>query len=186
MHYLILILGMIMSYANAEKHLAWKLDHYSEAKSAPTHFRFVGESTKFGFVTTSFDGFALEGEINYVQTNLLLKDVELKLVSRQIDTDNGSRNEKLWEKCLRVSIYPFILVSLKEPIDLEKDVQDLNGTMKVGDTSISLDIHIKKLGPNVFSGSSSFGLKAAGIPDPSIAIAKVKDKMDIQFKVTLP
>lgn len=170
----------------AQEKLNWNEESFTSALKAPTHFRFQGLSTKLGFITTSFDGVARVGEISFQKNGSMLEKVELQLVANKIDTNSDGRNEKMWEKCLRAEKYPQIKVVITDPIDLEKSEQAIAGMMTVAETTVGVPLMLTKKSEKVFRGKGQFSLKAAGIPDPSIAIASVADKMEIEFQVTLP
>lgn len=157
---------------------------FKEAKNASNYFMFTGESTKFGFITTSYDGYAKEGHLNYAEENGKIKNIVLELKSSKIDTDNSLRDEKMHELCLEVKKFPLIKVEIPE-IDSVKEDQKVSGTMFLRNKSIPLDVHIHKTGPHTFTGDSEFKFADTEMPDPSIAIAKIKDEFKIHFQVNL-
>ena len=67
---------------------------YKTAKSEATRLRFESKSTKLGFITTDFDGFAKKFSINYVQKANMLEQVKIKIDARSFDTNSDARNEK--------------------------------------------------------------------------------------------
>lgn len=158
---------------------------YDEAKKAPTYFKFIGESTKFGLVTTSFDGHATKGELRFDSTKDKLENIVLTVDAKGLDTDNSSRNSKMWEQSLESEKYPKITIKIKE-IKASMPEQEVDGEMLVRDTKLPLKINIIKIDDKNFKGSSKFKFTDANIPDPSIAVAKVKKQFDIEFQVRLP
>jgi polyisoprenoid-binding protein YceI len=183
---ILFLFALISLSAWGQEKLSWKEENFESALKAQTQFRFIGKSTKLGFITTSFEGVAREGEITFQKSAKTLTQVELKLVANKIDTNSDARNEKMWEKCLRAEKYPTIKVTITDPIDLDKTEQAIAGMMTVAETTIGVPLMLTKKSDRVFAGKGQFSLKAAGIPDPSIAIASVADKMEIHFEVTLP
>lgn len=157
---------------------------FTESKNAKTYFKFTGESTKFGLVTTSFEGVAKQFSLNFTEKKDKLENIELLLPVKAIDTDNNSRNEKMWDLCLEEKKYPEIKVNLPK-IDLTATEQTSVGEMTIKDKKIPLEFVIKKVSEKIYQGKTSFKLSKANIPDPSIAIASVKDEFLIQFQVDL-
>lgn len=170
-------------------HSAWaetikfKTKNFDEAKDAPTYFMFEGHSKKFGMVTTSFQGYAKEGELIFEDSPEKIGQIKLSIDSKKIDTDNGMRDEKMQDKCLDSDKFPLITVEIQELSKLS-DQQVVEGVMTVKEKKVKLPITVTKKG-NTYLGKTSFKLSEADIPDPSIAIAKVKDQFDVRFQVKL-
>lgn len=156
---------------------------FKEAKNAPTYFMFKGESTKFGLITTSYEGYAKKGELQFEKTSEKLSNVRLKIASGNIDTDNDMRDEKMRNKCLEPQKYPEITVTIPE-ISMTTESQTVDGVMTVRGKEVPLKITITKK-EDTFNGETSFKLSQTDIPDPSIAIAKVKEKFLIRFQAKL-
>lgn len=157
---------------------------FEEAKSSPTYFKFAGKSTKLGLITTNFEGYARESRLDFDSDSKLIKNITLTIKSSSLDTDNNSRDEKLREKCLQPEKYENIIVQIPV-LSLVENEQTVPGTMKVREKEVPLQITIKKSKDDEFSGETRFKISEAGIPDPSIAIAKVQDEIKIKFNVVL-
>lgn len=157
---------------------------YKDAKNSPNYFMFTGESTKFGFITTSYDGYAKEGNLTFDESDDHIKNIILELKASGIDTDNSLRDEKMRDLCLDVKKFPIIRVEIPE-IDKRKEHQKVVATFILRNKSIPLDVKIHKTGTKIFKGDSEFKFSETDMPDPSIAIAKIKDKFKIQFQVEL-
>lgn len=158
--------------------------NFDQAKKAESFFKFTGESTKLGLVTTEFEGYARKAIVTFTENQNKIKDVTLQIEAKSLDTDNSARNEKMWEQSLSVEKYPIIQVTIQE-IDLSLPEQTVQGVLTVRGKQTPITILVSK-SERTFSGKSSFKLKDAGIPDPSIMIASVKDEFRIDFRLAWP
>lgn len=157
---------------------------FKEASKASTYFKFTSESTKFGLVTTDFEGYARKAQLDYTPKGNIVENLVLNIEVKELDTDNSSRNEKMQEECLEYKKFPQIKVTIPS-LDLSAKAQNVEAFMNVRGKSVPLKIAITKVDDKTFEGKTSFKLTDAGIPDPSIAIAKVRDRFDIEFQVGL-
>lgn len=184
-----LVMPFGMAGAAEMKELVLDYKTYEAAKSAQTYFKFIGRSVKIGLFGSNFDGYVRSGKLTYTREMEKIRDVKFEIDAGTIDTDNGSRNEKMWTKCLRAETYPKILVSSKELFDLSKDTQNLSAEMIVGGVNVPLNLQVVRQqsesseGSSLWRGTSSFKLSEAKIPDPSIAIANVKDEFKLEFQI---
>lgn len=158
---------------------------YDAAESAPSYFRFVGHSRKLGIIGTSFTGYAKKANIRFKEKGGNLSGVTLTVNVADLDTDNDSRNEKMRDTCLAAKDFPEVVVRINDPILIAAADQVVTGEMKVRGETVPLSLRIKKEEEGVFSGASSFKLTAAKIPDPSIAIASVRDEFELEFRLSL-
>jgi len=177
---------LLTSLGWAQEKMSWDYPDFKSAQDAAQEFHFTSESTKFGLLTTSFRGSARAGELSFERSGALLKNATLVLVAAKIDTDNGARNSKMWEETLAAEKFPTLRVAIKGDIDTSVEKQTVQGTLSVRDHSADIPIEIIRVSDKVFKGSAKFSLKALKVPDPSIAIAKVRDEFAVSFKVTLP
>lgn len=180
----ILFMFLIISQFSFAKSYLFK--SYDEAKASAEYIKLEGESTKFGLVTTSFDGFAKSFELNLVKNNNFVKKIEVHIDSPSIDTDNNARNKKMYEKTLSISQYPKIIFKTESPIDLNLSTFSIPGKLKVRDTEKEVILKgkiINKESGKIIEGEASVSLQEFNIPDPSIFIAKVRDRLDLKFKV---
>jgi methyltransferase len=175
---------LIISSKVFSRELNFSSPHYESAKNKESFFKFTGESTKLGFITTDFDGYAKVFKLQFSEGKEYLENILLTLESNQIDSDNGQRNEKMWNLCLEAKKYPTVEITA-EKLDLSRENQEIDVVMKVRGENHKFKIFIKKMSPTIFQGKGSFKLSEAKIPDPSIAIAKVKDEFKIQFQINL-
>lgn len=161
---------------------------YAESKSAEEYIRFASESKKLGFITSSFDGYAREFNIIYELDKNKLKELKLQIPVSGMDTDNGSRNEKMIIAIMEQNKYPKISGELVSPVELRDGEHETKMVFTIKDKKIERPVSYKVSTNNeghVVSGHSTLKLSDAGLPDPSIAVAKVRDEFDINFSVKL-
>jgi len=165
-----------------------KIERYDQAVSHQNFIKFTGKSTKFGLVTTEFDGYAKEFTIQFAKQDNKLENIQVDVVASTIDTDSDARNEKMYQLCLETEKYKMITVITKAPIDLNQVQQIITAELKVRDktTPIKLEIEMMQTdGKTILKGKSNFLLSSLSIPDPSIAIAKVHDQFQLSFQAEL-
>lgn len=143
---------------------------------------FESESTKLGLITTSFEGRALEFVVKGKITKDKVSNVEVIIPVRSMTTDNSGRDEKMWDEILNAKEYPNIVVFINEvshgfdgSIDAHILLRGVKYLLPL-ELKTSLDSGVLKV-----SGEGHFSLKAWKIPDPSIAIASVRDVFDFKF-----
>lgn len=161
---------------------------FNEAKKAESFIKFGSTSTKLGMITTTFEGYAKDAVVNYDQANDQITRLEVKIPSKGIDTDNGSRNERMYEEILEANKYPFITASLAKAVPLTEGEHTVDMIFTIRDNKITRPIKysIKKEGGKfLIKGSSTISLKEAKIKDPSIVIATVRDLFDLNFAIAL-
>jgi polyisoprenoid-binding protein YceI len=152
---------------------------FDQAKKEKNYVKFIGSSTKFKMITTEFEGYAKEFTLTYEKKGATLSNLQITLESKQIDTDNNSRNEKMYQKCLLVEKYPLITAKLTTSISL------INGAEGVVEVILRIkekDL-LRKLQYSMRDNSGTFEIQfktdfsfvEAEIEDPSIFIAKVHE-----------
>lgn len=162
-------------------------NNFKEAASYKEYVKFTGESTKFGLVTTSFEGFVKNLNLRYDQEKSTLKKLVVEFNVKDLDTDNDSRNEKMWDLCFEQQKYPKISAFLE------------NLTLKEGETQVSIELKIKDVTQKtpfkitIRKVENTYVIKGSGIvrytdykiANPSILVAKVKEEfqLDFQFNV---
>lgn len=189
---LILVSILFVSVGAFAKTQTYTATSYKEAQKAKSFIRFDMASTKLGLVTTSFQGytkqFILEGEI---QQNQLAQGAHVEFSVKDLDTDNGSRNEKMWDQILDYKNHPKIrLVIGKElPIDGESKSLPVSISLRGKEKSIMLTGKAQRTSQGIeFDFSGELSIKGLEIPDPSIVIASVRDsiKVTAHFIVSQP
>ncbi|MBC7713447.1 MAG: YceI family protein [Rhizobacter sp.] len=163
-------------------------NNYAEAKKSPDFVKFENTSTKLGMITTGFDGYSKDIKVQYTISGEQLTQLETSIPVASLDTDAESRDKKMHNDIMDAEKFPKILVSLPTPIALVPGEYTVDMIFTIKDKKIKKPVKysIKKSNGNYsVSGSSTLGLTEAGLPDPSIFIAKVKDTFDLKFSVTL-
>lgn len=188
-----------------QKSLVHAHHSWDEAAKNQTQFlRFTGESTKLGLITTSFEGYAKNYTLTWCSdaAKKIIKDLTIVLETKQLDTDNSSRNEKMYDQTLNIKDFPQITVALLEPIDLTLKPQgEVPATLTLRGQNTVIGIKYELLPPPAaqpvgqdvvlkldqweFKISANISIKRCGIPDPSIIIAKVSDEVKIDARVIL-
>lgn len=182
MRALIALLIMLTSFSLlAESKINLNYTSYEEAKKGSSFVVFNMESTKAGMITTSFDGVVKEATISYKKTKGSFKDIVIRIKATSLDTDNDSRNDKMYDKCLSVSKFPTIEVSIPGQVKLD-NLNDAKISIRGKIHSIKVRLSFDKKSQEV-SGSADLSLKSLQIPDPSIWIASVRDKIEVKFKI---
>lgn len=166
------------------KDLNYNFKDFNEAEKSEEFLSFTGESTKFKIITTEFSGFAKKFSMQYELKGEVLSKVIVTLEAKSIDTDNSSRNEKLYTLCLKTDSFPNIKVAIETPITLSNGSEgEVQALLTIKDKTLMRPVKYKVL--KVDAGfkvnfSSDFSFSEAGIDDPSIAIAKVHDIFQIK------
>lgn len=162
------------------------IDHptYAEARSGINYFKFSGISKKLGLITTSFDGFAKKCELTYDIKENTIRNIVLKIDANQIDTNNSFRDQKLKDTSLKSDSYNHIIIKV-EGISLSEKEQMATASMSVRGNEYPIQIQIRKTDENKFRGTAKLKLSEMGIPDPSIAIAKVNDNIEVEFQIKI-
>lgn len=180
---IMLSLILLISSAFAETK-SFKYNNFEEAENALSYVRFDMESTKAGLITTSFNGFAKTFKISYKKKSKQFKNVKAFVEVIDLDTDVNARNEKMHNLCFEQKKYPQLVVSLNEDLSIGMK-KEVKATISVRgkDYPIKMKFKLSDEGENIlFEGSSSVSLKSLLIPDPSIWIASVRDRVDLKFK----
>jgi len=179
-----LLFSFLITLSVGAKSLEINNKNYEEAKANKSFFQFAGKSTKFGLVTTTFEGYVKKFALQFDEENNNLKNIELNFLVKNLDTDNDSRNEKMWDLCLEEKKHPKIKILVPQ-INLKEKIQQIPGTMILKDKNIQIVLYVKKMSEKVFLGETKFKLSELGIADPSIFVAKVSDEFKIFFQVDL-
>lgn len=184
----VLVLIFFVNITSFATDLVIHHDNYTAAQKAPNYVKFESTSTKLGFITTSFDGQAKDIKINYSLDKNILSKLELIIPVKSLDTDSNARNEKMLKEILEAEKYPDIIVTIPNKIALTEGEHEVEMIFAIKDkkTAKMVKYKISKV-ENKFhiTGETQLGLKELSLPDPSIAIAKVRDLFDLKFAVDL-
>ncbi len=169
---------------------AFKFKSYEKAKQASSFLKFDMKSTKIGIITTSFDGYVKNFKISGRFEKGLVHHGQIEFDVKQMDTDSDGRNEKMYNKCLDFTNkkHSKIVVRLVDAFDISKVSQKLRGILRIRgkNKKIMVDFQLKKDKENyILTGNSDLSIKALDIPDPSIIVASVNDKIKVSFKFIL-
>jgi methyltransferase len=176
-----------LSELKAEE-LKWDHAEYKQAKGSDQFVKFESTSTKLGFITTSFDGYAKKVSVHYERKNELVTNLKVEIPVDQLDTDLSARNEKMLKEILAHNTHPTITVQSMSPITLKEGQQEvelvyvIKGQSTTKKTTITMT---KQDQIYLIKGHTSVGLKELNLPDPSIAIAKVRDLFDLSFAIKM-
>ncbi|MGI4992159.1 YceI family protein [Halobacteriovorax sp. GFR7] len=182
---LLTMLLLLQTSLHAESKLTLKYDSYDKALEAKNRIFFNMSSTKAGIITTDFKGVVRDAKITYSKDGKgNYKDISIVVDTKQLDTDNDARNEKMYEQSLETEKYPRLIVRVPGPVRLG----ELNkGSIEIRNKKHSIDLFIEKVvtteGEASLAGKSVLSLKKLEIPDPSIWIATVHDEVEVKFYV---
>lgn len=161
---------------------------YDGAKNNQSFLKFQSTSTKLGFITTSFDGYAKDFKISYDEKDKNISNLQVTVAVSSLDTDNKSRDGKMHDEIMAASKFPTLKAEFSGPLHLEQGDQNIPMFFTIKDKVITHPVSINLIQKEnrwVVSGKTQIGLQEMGLPDPSIAIAKVRDSFDIEFSILL-
>ncbi|MBI2521150.1 MAG: YceI family protein [Bdellovibrio sp.] len=179
---------LLLSLSIRAKEITVTSSNYKEAMTKSNFIKFDMESTKLGFVTTGFTGVAKQFRISFDEQNNTLSKILVVVPVKQMDTDSNGRNEKMWETSLGEPQYPEIKVDLPGPVPLQEGVSTVEGHVQIRGLfyPIKLKLELKKReGGMTVLGTSELSISGTKIPDPSIMIAKVRDRIDLSFQLDI-
>ncbi|MCO4792079.1 MAG: YceI family protein [Bacteriovoracaceae bacterium] len=163
-----------------------KSDTFKKSLKSNCYMKFDMESTKAGMITTAFTGVVKNIQTAFNWNGSEFANALIKFNVKDMDTDNDSRDEKMYEKSFESDKHPIITVQIGGPLTAGSH-QGVDALMTVRgqrkEIKVNLETSVNPNGYFVISGNSSVSLKALGIPDPSIWIASVRDRVDIKFKL---
>jgi hypothetical protein len=155
-------------------------EDFDKAKSAESFIRFDMESTKIGLFTTGFSGVVKKFTINRDQaTTLTFKVVDM-------DTDIDSRNDKMWEQSFDYKNHPEIKVEIQDAPVVGENTMKAKIYLRGYTKEFPLKVLVTKTENGLLAkGSAVLKISELEIPDPSIAIAKVRDEINLEFSFLL-
>jgi polyisoprenoid-binding protein YceI len=182
-----LLLLNLLSWGILAKEQSYQFKDFDEAKKSEEFLTFVGESTKFKIITTEFTGFAKKFSLNFDLKENIVKNILVVLDAKSLDTDNSSRNDKLYSLCLKVDQFPTLKITIDQPVTLlDAQEGEVQAKLTVLDKNLTrtLKYKIQKLDSGFkVSFSTDLSIAESGMEDPSIAIAKVDDRVQIQGSI---
>lgn len=180
-----LVLLIIFSKVEAKN---YKFESYDQARNSHDYVMFESESTKLGFITTSYDGYAKDYDVNFKRDGDVLKDIEVRIKTSSFDTDNSSRDEKMYESILEIKKFPHMIFKSNNKVILNEGVVEISGELRIKEVekNIKLKLTVEKKGASFYiKGLAAISLKDFNVPDPSIAIASVRDRHELTFGISI-
>jgi polyisoprenoid-binding protein YceI len=159
--------------------------HDAGGQRGDTHLRFVLHSQKAGFIDSAVEGHVQDFGVSYEWTGDAARHTRVAFAGRDMRTDNGARDEKMWGYCLDVEHHPRVEVQLDADIPVGRPVQ-VPGRIHIRGAwhPLKLTAQLRRAGDALLlSGGATVKLSELGIPDPSIWIAKVDDTVELAFQV---
>ncbi len=103
-----------------------------------------------------------------------------------MDTYNSSRNEKMWDHCFDAKNFPEIKVEVAWSTTIGENELKAKITIKGETREYPLTVTTTEVG-NVILARGKIVLKISELklPDPSIAIAKVRDEINLSFAIEI-
>jgi polyisoprenoid-binding protein YceI len=157
---------------------------FKEAQKAESFLKFKNASKEFGLITHEYEGYALDFKIQFQIRKDQFTDLKVDIPVNSIDTDNSDRNKKMREYCFESAQYPYISITSNTPLKISDEEQVIEGKINVRGLDKPIQITLKA-NAKEFSGKAKLSFKDLEIPDPSIAIASIKDDIYVEFKILL-
>ncbi len=184
----ILLFAFSLSLAHAQNiEGSFKRADFDAAKNSAEYIRFEVFSTKVGIFTSRVPGYALEVKAFADLNQERVSAMNLVIEAKSLDTDGDARDEKLHNLCLEVAKYPLIKVSVPGAALIGSEVI-LPGVIHIRGNEKPIKVRLKTErveGELIAEGEALLSVSALEIPDPSIAVAKLEDKINIFFKLKL-
>ena len=173
--------------ANSNWGQRFDFKNFEAAKDSSHNIRFEVFSTKVGIFTSRVPGYVLQANAEAVRDGVKLTDMKIVMQASSLNTDSEARDEKLHQLCLETESYPQIEVNLPGPVQIGSE-GSFAGTIVIRGKTKPIQVKMKLSeheGVVYASGESELGVKELEIPDPSIAIATLENKINIIFKLAV-
>lgn len=180
---LLLLVAAAPAYADARVHYLADGGHAGSADA----LRFELRSTKAGFIGTTVHGHVRRFDVSYHLDGERARDVRVSFPVREMTTRHGERDAKMRSFCLDAEHHPRIDVAIPGPITPGFS-GSLPARMRVRGRWRPITVAIEartENGRTRVHGRARVSLRALGVPDPSIWIARVEDAIDVTFRVQL-
>jgi hypothetical protein len=181
-----LLLVSSTSFANDYE---FKNASYKEASKSESFVQFKMSSTKVGIFTTSFDGyvknFKLQGQVENQQ---LKAGASIEFLVEDLDTDIDGRNEKMWDLCLDSKKHPKLSLVLTSDVLINDNevIVPAKLYLRGYEKPVLLTVRGSKENHQIaFQMQGKLSLRELEIPDPSIAVASVKDEILVTSKIVI-
>ncbi len=170
--------------ATASAHTVnYSFESLEEAKKSASFIKFEMSNTKIGFLTSSFDGFAKKFSVNYELEGAMVKTARITLSIDHLDTDSDGRNETMKTDCFNYKKFPDITILVADPIPIDGKEHSIPAIMNLRGTDKPIQVTVKaqRDGRKMTADISGIvSLKELDIPDPSILVAKIRDKVELK------
>lgn len=185
-----LIIGFLIGSVSRADTKEFSFPNYDQASQATNFVRFDMASTKFGVLTTFFTGFIRNFKIDgTIKDTAIVPGASIEFLVTDLDTDVDGRNEKMWEDTLDSKQNPKVLLTLEKAVPLNQGSIDIPAVLKIRGQDHPLTLKVKASLTNgnlIVDILGEASIKALLLPDPSILIATVRDRIDIKshFELT--
>lgn len=181
------LLLLLATLHAAEHKASIKHQDYDTALDHRDHIHFTMESTKLGVISSEFTGVVKAFDVKFDSEGKSIRNGSISFNAADMDTDLDARNRKMLELCLNQKKFPTIKVDFtKATLTLDAAAQNVKGNITIRGKSFPIEATItatrEKDGIRI-KGSSSVKLSTLKIPDPSIAVASVRDRVDLSFQI---
>lgn len=184
MKHLVFAFIFLISQSLRAEDLKFDFKNYDEAQKAQDFVRFDMKSTKLGLLTTSFTGFVKSFTAKGDLKSTGIENASVEWTAESMDTDIDGRNEKMWELCLDYKNHPTLKLIFDEPISFGENEIKAHINVRGVDKPVTVAVKALKTDAGVFAeGKAKLSIRALELPDPSIAIASVKDEIVVSFKI---
>jgi len=136
-------------------------------------------SKKVGLFTSHFTGFVKKFSVSGDKNGNSIHNAVVEFDVKELDTDIDGRNEKMWDLCLDASHHPKVQIKLSQPIEIGAEEKEIPGTINLRGQDYPITLKVKVDSNMVVDIKGQISIKELKIPDPSIAIASVRDSIDI-------
>lgn len=191
MNKIMLILYLISFSSSLSANTIWEqrfqFENFEAAKDSTHSIRFEVFSTKVGLFTTRVPGYVLQANAAAKRAGTALTEMKIVMQANSFNTDSEARDEKLHQLCLETKTYPLIEVNLPGPAQIGSEGTYAATMMIRGKTKpIQVKMKLSEHDGVVYaSGEALLGVKELEIPDPSIAIATLENKINIIFRLAV-
>lgn len=187
MKFLLLLFLLSTSLVAKEYFQNFSNEDFYKAKTSVSYLRFDMKSTKLGVMTTDFFGVAKKFNIRFSNKDQFIESASVNFKISDLDTDVNDRNKKMYNLCFDYKKFPELTITLMKPVKINSEaivpaVMQVRGKKK--DIELKVKI-VQKENKLIVSGVSQVSLKALEIPDPSIWVAKVEDRFELNFSIEL-
>jgi polyisoprenoid-binding protein YceI len=150
--------------------------------------RFVLTSVKAGLFSSTVEVRVRDFDVSFALAGDTARDVRVAFDVRDMTTGDGGRDDKMWSFCLDAAHHPRIEVEIPGPVEIGH-AREIPARMRIRGRwhPIRLSLSSRRAGDRtIVEGHARVSFSELGIPDPSIWIAHVEDRVDIAFRVHLP